>query len=47
MSYRPCNWEEALFTAAQKLRQTHPNAIVGIAGALVDTGNRILNIFYF
>ena len=38
ITYSPCNWEEALFTAAQKLRQTQPNAIAGIAGALVDTG---------
>uniref|UniRef100_A0A183CCK8 NADH-ubiquinone oxidoreductase 75 kDa subunit, mitochondrial n=1 Tax=Globodera pallida TaxID=36090 RepID=A0A183CCK8_GLOPA len=33
----PCNWEEALFSAAQKLRQVHSDAIAGLAGALVDS----------
>ncbi|KAL7079634.1 hypothetical protein ACQ4LE_001099 [Meloidogyne hapla] len=33
----PCNWEEVLFTTAQKLRQTPPNAIACLAGSLVDT----------
>uniref|UniRef100_A0A914GVI0 NADH-ubiquinone oxidoreductase 75 kDa subunit, mitochondrial n=1 Tax=Globodera rostochiensis TaxID=31243 RepID=A0A914GVI0_GLORO len=37
----PCNWEEALFSAAQKLRQVHSDAIAGLAGALVDSESLI------
>ncbi|KAL3124909.1 hypothetical protein niasHT_001802 [Heterodera trifolii] len=37
----PCNWEEALFTAAQKFRQITPNAIAGLAGGLVDAESLI------
>uniref|UniRef100_A0A914KGU5 NADH-ubiquinone oxidoreductase 75 kDa subunit, mitochondrial n=1 Tax=Meloidogyne incognita TaxID=6306 RepID=A0A914KGU5_MELIC len=33
----PCNWEEALFMSAQKLRQTPPSAMACLAGSLVDT----------
>uniref|UniRef100_A0A914M1Y1 NADH-ubiquinone oxidoreductase 75 kDa subunit, mitochondrial n=2 Tax=Meloidogyne incognita group TaxID=654580 RepID=A0A914M1Y1_MELIC len=33
----PCNWEEALFMSAQKLRQIPPSAMACLAGSLVDT----------
>jgi NADH dehydrogenase (ubiquinone) Fe-S protein 1 len=34
--FRPVSWEEALFTAAQKLRQVSPEKITAIAGGLCD-----------
>jgi hypothetical protein len=33
--FSPCDWEEVLYSLAARLRQTHPDEIAGISGALV------------
>jgi len=45
--FRPCNWEEALFMSAQKLRQIPPSAMACLAGSLVDTGKFEILVFFF